>query len=84
MSRATETQLAALHGAVFTAMTEELDRQRDAGKIEPQFLNQLLKFLKDNGISSEMTKAQLTNLLPSVSAPIIDDLDDDHPLNGYN
>lgn len=91
MSRATETQLADLHGAVFTTMMEELDRQRARATIDPEFsvspqlLTQITKFLKDNGISSESVKPLSDKLQATVSAPInFDDLDDDFPVNGFN
>lgn len=90
MSKATEAQLADLHGLTWAAMMEELERQRARAAtdpdcpVSPQLLSQVTKFLRDNGITSEALKVNVDQHLDAISAPIVDDMDDDFPMNGFN
>lgn len=90
MSKATEAQLAELHALIWAIMMEELERHRARAALDPEYvippqiLAQPIKFLKDNGITSESLVVRDDSKLSSISAPIVDDMDDDFPMNGFN
>jgi hypothetical protein len=89
MSRATEAQLADLHGLTWEVLMEELVRCRAKAASDPdyQFPHQLFaqatKFLKDNGIQAAAPEKLHDQYLDAVTRPL-DGLDDDFPLNGFN
>lgn len=81
MSRATETMLEALHGLLAGALTDELERAMSAkdegGKavpINPQLLDKVMKFLKDNGIDSPgRANKQVNSLIEKLGNLDLDD-----------
>ena len=64
MSKATSTELDALHGLQAEALKDELRRQKEAGEgISPALLAQVNKFLKDNGIDRPQAEGNGPDLL---------------------
>lgn len=81
MSRASSDALDALHGLLAGALKDELEaalalsRDPDEAKrrpVNPQLIDKVLKFLKDNGIDTPAKSARTTGLAHTLSQVDLD------------
>lgn len=79
MSRASNDLLDAIHGMLAGALKDELDRAMNARDedgnavpINPQLLDKVMKFLKDNDVTAPASNKPLNALADTLSALDVD------------
>lgn len=79
MSRANSDLLDSLHGLLAGSLKDELERARDATDedgnpipINPQLLDKVMKFLKDNDITAPASSKPLNDLSETLSGLDVD------------